>query len=80
MTDAPERTSDLRVENALLRGTLFLTARALRAYHDAPHFEIDDDGIEKLEAIIMPSTREKAADALDRADKLLREPERGAGR
>src|ERR1700735_3440716 len=34
---------DLMAENALLRGPLYLTARALKDYHDAPHFEIDDE-------------------------------------
>jgi hypothetical protein len=73
----PETTSDLRVENALLRGTLWLARKVLQSYHDAPHFEIDDDGVPKLEVIVPPDAREKAAEAITRADKLLKEPERG---
>jgi hypothetical protein len=71
---------DLSVENALLRGSLFLAARALRDYQDAPHFEIDDDGRPMLEVIVPESLREKAADALSRADALLKEPEERRGR
>ncbi|WP_020469650.1 hypothetical protein [Zavarzinella formosa] len=68
MTD-PQQTE---VENALLRGALFLTANALKEYHDAPHFEIDDDGVPKMEVIVSEMTRGKAAEALLRANKLLR--------
>ncbi|WP_020474492.1 hypothetical protein [Zavarzinella formosa] len=68
MTD-PQQTE---VENALLRGTLFLTANALKEYHDAPHFEIDDDGVPKVEVIVTELTRGKAADALKRADGILK--------
>jgi hypothetical protein len=69
--------SDLRVENALLRGSLWLATRALRGYHDAPHFEIDDHGVPKMEVIVQQGVREKAGDALERADRLLQAPERG---
>ena len=81
MTGAPESgwKIDAAVENALLRGALFLTARALKDYQDSPAFEIDD-GVEKLEVVILPSLREKADDALARADKLLRDDGRGCGR
>ena len=65
---------DLTVENALLRSSLWLAARALRDYHDAPHFEIDDDGITKLEVIVPETLRPRAADALARAEKMLKEP------
>ena len=51
--------SDLRVENALLRGSLWLAIRALRGYHDAPHFEIADDGVPKMEVIVHQGVREK---------------------
>ena len=40
MTDERQ---DLKVENALLRASLWLTGRA-KDYHDSPHFEVDDDG------------------------------------
>lgn len=33
---------DLDTENAILRGPLYLTARGLKDYQDAPAFEIDD--------------------------------------
>ena len=66
--------SDLAVENALLRGSLFLAARALKDYQDAPHCKVD---VGKLQLIVPASLREKAADALERAQGLLQEPERG---
>jgi hypothetical protein len=68
---------DLKAENAVLRGTLWMVARALRDYQDAPHVEIDDDGRPMLKLIVSESLREKAKAAFDRAEKLLREPERG---
>lgn len=67
---------DLKIENAMLRGCLYLTARALKDYQEAAHFEIDDDGRPMLEVIVPESVRTKAADALERADKLLREPDK----
>jgi hypothetical protein len=67
--------TDTNVENAILRGSLYLAASALREYHDAPHFEIDDDGPPKREVIVREGLREKAADALERADQVLRQPE-----
>src|SRR4051812_17649750 len=39
MTSDPQ---DLLVENSLLRASLWLTARALKNYHDAPHVRADD--------------------------------------
>ena len=65
---------DLTVENALLRSSLCLAARALHDYHDAPHFEIEDDGITKMEVIVAETLRPRAADALARAEKILKEP------
>jgi hypothetical protein len=70
----------LQAENALLRGSLYLAARALKDYQDAPAFEIDDDGRPMLEVIVSESLRTKAADALARAAKILKEPEQGHGR
>ena len=69
--------SQLNVENALLRGNLFLTASALKDYHDSPHFEIDDDGVPKMEVIVPESLRQKAADALARAQAMLKDEGRG---
>jgi hypothetical protein len=59
---------DLQAENALLRGSLYLTARALKDYHDAPHIEIEsEDDIPGMEVIIPASLREKASEALEKA-------------
>jgi len=69
----------LRVENALLRGVLWLTARALEGYHNAAHFEIDDDGRPMLEVIVPEEVREKAAAVLTKANELLKDQERGRG-
>jgi hypothetical protein len=74
------RPTDPAVEIALLRASLFLAARALKDYHDAPHFEIDDGGRPMMEVIVPETLRWRAADALARAEKLLHEPEQGRGR
>ena len=55
--------SDLRVENAVFSGALWLTANALKAYHDAAHSEIDDAGVKRVEVLVFPNTRDKATDA-----------------
>jgi hypothetical protein len=72
-----DSSQQLKVENALLRASLFLTARALKSYIDALHFEIDDDGCPMREVIVSPSLRNKAAEALAKANAILKEPERG---
>ena len=44
-----------RLKMHFLRGSLYLTARALKDYHDAPHFEIepaDEDDIPGMEVIV----------------------------
>jgi hypothetical protein len=69
MADEP---TDLKVENALLRGLLWMTARRLQDYQQAPAFEIDDDGSPALEVIIPASLREKAAEALEKAQQMLK--------
>jgi hypothetical protein len=51
---------DLAVENALLRSSLWLTARTLKDYQDAPHFEIDDDGRPMVEADHPSRRRERS--------------------
>ena len=74
MTDTPDplvTISDLNVENSLLRGCLFITARRLKDYQDAPAFEIDDDGTATLEVIIPAELREKGAEALEKAQQML---------
>jgi hypothetical protein len=73
MTSEPQ---DLQLENALLRGSLWLTARALKGYHDSKHTTTDDG----LQLTVPESLREKAAEALARAEKMLKEPEQGRGR
>ena len=78
MTAEPQ---DLKVENSLLRATLFLATRVLKDYQDAQHYEIeDDDGRPMLEVMVPQSIRPRAADALARADRMLKEPEQGRTR
>ena len=76
MLDEPR---DLAVENALLRAALWQTARRLMDYHDAPHFEIDDDGRPMMEVIVSPSLRSGAAEALAKAQTMLKDEGRGRG-
>ncbi len=64
--DGPAHADDAAVENALLRGALWLTARALRNYQQSPRKEIDVDGQPTLEVIIPRSFCDKADDALAR--------------
>ena len=45
------------MENALLRASLWLTARALKDYHDAPHVEVDDGGRQMREVIVPEAPR-----------------------
>jgi hypothetical protein len=69
---------DLNIENALLRGALFLAVASLKRYHDAPHAEIERDGdIPMMEVIVPEGTREKAAEAIERSQGLLRGREQG---
>lgn len=72
--------TDLAVENALLRSALWLAARTLRDYHDAPHFEIEGDEPPRMEVIVPETLRHRAADALARANEILTEKDRGRGR
>jgi len=74
MTDERQ---DLKVENALLRTSLWLTAQALKDYHDAPHRERDDAGRPMLEVVVPESLRAKAADALAKAEKMLKDEDWG---
>ena len=70
---------DLKVEIALLRASLWLTVRRLKDYQEAPHFESDDDGRPMIEVIVPESLRTKAAEAIEKAEKMLQEPEKGRG-
>ena len=71
-TPAPEdAAAQLRVENALLRGSLWMTARRLKDYQDAPAAKLDQDGREMLQVTIPSSLRESAAEALTKAQEIL---------
>lgn len=65
-------TKQLEVENALLRGGLWLTAKSLKDYHDAPHEPIDVDGVPMVQVTVSEVIRGKAHEAIERADKMLR--------
>jgi hypothetical protein len=57
----------------LLRSCLWITRQRLKEYHDAPHFEIEsEDDIPGMEVIIPTSLREKAAEALEKAQQMLK--------
>ena len=75
----PHNLQDMAVENALLRGELYLVMASLKRYHDAPHSEIepDCDGTPLFDVVVSDETRKKAADAIARAERMLRE--RGEG-
>jgi hypothetical protein len=64
-------TQDLSVENAVLRATLWRTARALKDYHDSPHRKIDD-GWEMLEVTVPASLHARAGEALAKAQEMLK--------
>lgn len=69
MTDAPE-PRDAQVEIALLRGALWLSTRALKDYRDSKHTPTDDG---RLQLTVPESLRERAGDAIVRANNLLRD-------
>jgi hypothetical protein len=74
MTDEPR---DLQVENALLRGSLYLTARALRDYLDARHTRVEHDGRPMLQLTVPESIQTKAALELAKAQQMLQDEGRG---
>ena len=76
MTDTPT-TNPLAVENALLRAALFLCTSSLKGYHDSPHSKPESY---RQTVTVHEGLRERAGDAIARADRLLREPEHGRGR
>lgn len=67
----PLEPRDMTVENALLRGALWLATRSLKRYHDAPASEIEMNGTFMSQVVVPAETREKAADAIARAERLL---------
>jgi hypothetical protein len=70
MTDDPQ---DFKVENVLLRSSLYLIARALKDYHEAWHVKVDQDGRPMLQVTVPESLREKATEVLAKAQQLLRD-------
>jgi len=64
---------DLEVENALLRGSLFLAARALKDYADARHTKTERG----LQLTVPESLPVRAAEALVRAEGMLQGHGRG---
>jgi len=77
MTDAPTDPADvaaqLRVENSLLRASLWMTARRLKDYQEAPAAKLDQEGRDMLQVTISASLRESAADALAKAQGMLKD-------
>jgi hypothetical protein len=69
MTD---EAADLRVESALLRGCLFITARRLKDYQDAPAFEIEGEDEPGLDVGVPTSLRQKSAEDLEKAQARLK--------
>jgi hypothetical protein len=67
---SPEEAEQLNVENSLLRGTLWLTARSLKDYRAALHVKAGDP--EMLELVVPATLPARADDALARADAMLR--------
>ena len=71
-------SQDLKIENVILRGALAITAMSSKDYHDAKHVKTEDGFV--FELTVDESLRPRAKDALERAEKLLKEPEKGKGR
>lgn len=67
-------TQNLRVEIELLRGSLFLARNALRDYCDSKHVKTEDG---RLQLVVPESLPVRAADALERADRMLKDQGRG---
>lgn len=70
-----EALTQLRIENSLLRASLFLAARSLKDYHDSKHVKSEQEGIVQL--TVPESLKTRAADALSRAEKMLKDQDRG---
>jgi hypothetical protein len=73
----PQVPRDMAVENALLRGALWLATKSLKRYNDAPSSEIEMNGIFMSQVVVPAETREKAADAITRAERLLSDRSEG---
>lgn len=73
MTDTPDTSvtiTDLQVENATLRGTLYITARRLKDFLDAPARKLGED---RLRITIPKSLHESGTVALADAQARLRD-------
>ncbi|OWK42387.1 hypothetical protein [Fimbriiglobus ruber] len=70
---------DPAVENALLRGALWLVTKSLKRYHDAKHtrVEAEIDGTPRFQVIVTEEARQKASDAISRAEGMLQGKGRG---
>ncbi|OWK39475.1 hypothetical protein [Fimbriiglobus ruber] len=67
------------VENALLRAALWLATKSLKRYHDAKHTKVEAeiDGSPRFQVIVTEEARQKAADAIARAEGMLQGKGRG---
>jgi hypothetical protein len=77
MTDTPDPAvtiTDLKVENATLRGSLFIAARRLKDYLDAPARKLGED---RLRLTIPRSLHDSAGEALADAQARLKDEGRG---
>jgi hypothetical protein len=70
---------NLRVENSLLCAALFLAARPQRLPRRSPLRDRRRRPAD-AEVIVPESLRDRAAAALERADRLLKEPEQGSSK
>ena len=83
---APPPSADLtpcqseNIENALLRGSLWLAVAALKRYTGATHVELDGDEQERLALVVSPDAPAKAAEAIVRAEAMLQRPAAERGR
>ena len=62
--EAPESIDSLKVENALLRASLFLASRALKDYRDSKHVKTKDG--EGFQLTVPASLPERAETALEK--------------
>ena len=73
MPDTPDPVvtiTDLQVDNATLRGTLYITARRLKDFLDAPARKLGED---RLRLTIPRSLHESATEALADAQARLKD-------
>jgi hypothetical protein len=68
------------VENALLRGRLWLTARSLKGYHDSKHEAVEVDGAPMLQVTVSDVVRGKAGEVIESATPVVGDLRCTAGR